>query len=246
MPAFRTLVALAWPIVISRSAQVVVGICDAVMVSHLGPSALAATTAGALNAYALFILPMGTVFVVASFSSQLHGAGDPGGARRYGWYGLALAAATQRIRASFLDSLCNFQNLLARFHRARARDDDDIGAADLDPANFDHRPFGARLAADQLERLSDRNDVLHARSHAQGLDFVTAARIADDGDNGARGATSHVGLKSRFDNALDDVLNLMLASLFRHVHNHGLLLLDWCKNTKAAISIAAPRLLTLG
>ena len=95
MPAFRTLVALAWPIVISRSAQVVVGICDAVMVSHLGPSALAATTAGALNAFSLFILPMGTVFVVASFSSQLHGAGDPGGARRVGWYGLAVAAATQ-------------------------------------------------------------------------------------------------------------------------------------------------------
>lgn len=95
MPAFRSLVALAWPIVVSRSAQVVVGISDAVMVSHLGPSAVAATTAGALNAFSLFILPMGTVFVVASFSSQLLGAGDPGGARRYGWYGLAVAAVTQ-------------------------------------------------------------------------------------------------------------------------------------------------------
>jgi MATE family multidrug resistance protein len=102
MPAFRTLFALAWPIVISRSAQVVVGISDAVMVSHLGPSALAATTAGALNAFALFILPMGTVFVVASFSSQLHGAGDPGGARRYGWYGLAIAAATQVVAVASL------------------------------------------------------------------------------------------------------------------------------------------------
>lgn len=95
MPAFRALITLAWPIVVSRSAQVVVGIADAVMVSHLGPSALAATTAGAMNAFSLFILPMGTVFVVASFSSQLQGAGDPGGARRYGWYGLAVAAATQ-------------------------------------------------------------------------------------------------------------------------------------------------------
>jgi multidrug resistance protein, MATE family len=95
VPTLRTLLALAWPIVISRSAQVVVGIADATMVSHLGPAALAATTTGAVNAMALFILPMGTVFVVASFSSQLFGAGDVEGARRYGWYGLAVAAATQ-------------------------------------------------------------------------------------------------------------------------------------------------------
>jgi MATE family multidrug resistance protein len=76
---------------------VVVGIADAVMVAHLGEAALAATTAGAMNAYALFIFPMGLVFIVASFSSQLLGRGDRAGARRYGWYGLAVAAATQVI-----------------------------------------------------------------------------------------------------------------------------------------------------
>ncbi len=97
VPTFRALATLAWPIVVSRSAQVVVGISDAVMVSHLGASALAATSAGAFNAMALFILPMGTVFVVASFSSQLFGAGEPWAARRYGWYGLAVAAATQVV-----------------------------------------------------------------------------------------------------------------------------------------------------
>jgi multidrug resistance protein, MATE family len=95
VPTFRALAKLAWPIVLSRSAQVVVGISDAVMVSHLGAAALAATTAGAFNAMSLFILPMGTVFVVSSFSSQLFGAGEPRAARRYGWYGLAIAAATQ-------------------------------------------------------------------------------------------------------------------------------------------------------
>lgn len=97
MPKLRTLAALAWPIVISRSAQVVVGISDAVMVSHLGAPALAATTTGTLDALALFILPMGTVFAVASFSSQLFGAGDLPGARRYGWYGLVVALATQVV-----------------------------------------------------------------------------------------------------------------------------------------------------
>lgn len=65
------------------------------MVAHLGAAALAATTTGATNAFALFIFPMGIVFIVASFSSQLFGRGDLAGARRYGWHGLAVALATQ-------------------------------------------------------------------------------------------------------------------------------------------------------
>jgi MATE family multidrug resistance protein len=98
----RTLLALAWPIVISRSSQVVVGIADAVMVAHLGAAALAATTAGALNAFNLFILAMGIVFVVSSFSSQLFGMGRIGAARRYAWYGLAVAAATQALALAII------------------------------------------------------------------------------------------------------------------------------------------------
>ncbi len=93
----RSLLGLAWPVVVSRSTQVVMGFADAVMVAHLGPEALAATAAGTLNAMSVFILPMGTVFIVSSFSSQLFGMGDLGGARRYAWYGLAVAAAAQVV-----------------------------------------------------------------------------------------------------------------------------------------------------
>ncbi|MSP61776.1 MAG: MATE family efflux transporter [Myxococcales bacterium] len=89
------LLALAWPIVISRSSQVVVGLCDALMVAPLGAVALAATTTGALNVMTLLILPMGVVFIVSSFSSQLFGAQDFAGARRYGFYGLAVALLAQ-------------------------------------------------------------------------------------------------------------------------------------------------------
>jgi len=96
-PTLGGLLALAWPIVVSRSSQVIVGIADALMVAHLGEAALAATTAGALNAFAFFILPMGVVFIVSSFSSQLFGRGDLEGARRYGFYGLAVAATTQLV-----------------------------------------------------------------------------------------------------------------------------------------------------
>jgi multidrug resistance protein, MATE family len=91
----RTLLKLAWPIVVSRSTQVVIGLADALMVAHLGQDSLAATTTGAFNTFAVLILPMGVVFIVASFASQLSGGGDPVGARRFGMYGLGLAAITQ-------------------------------------------------------------------------------------------------------------------------------------------------------
>src|SRR5512134_661963 len=96
-PTLKGLLVLAWPIVVSRSSQVVVGIADAVMVAHLGEAALAATTTGAMNSFNLFILPMGIVFIVSSYSSQLFGRGDLPAARRYGFYGLAVAAATQVV-----------------------------------------------------------------------------------------------------------------------------------------------------
>jgi MATE family multidrug resistance protein len=101
----RALLALAWPIVVSRSAQVVVGIADAVMVAHLGAAALAATSAGGLNAFSFFILPMGIVFIVSSFASQLFGMGDLGGARRYAWYGLAVAAGTQLVALALVPAI---------------------------------------------------------------------------------------------------------------------------------------------
>jgi multidrug resistance protein, MATE family len=92
-PRLRRLLGLAWPIVVSRSTQVVIGVADALMVAPLGEAALAATTTGALNAFAFFILPMGVVFIVSTFSSQLYGEGDLEAARRYGFYGLAVAFA---------------------------------------------------------------------------------------------------------------------------------------------------------
>ena len=47
--------ALAWPVVLARSSQSVVGVCDAAMTAPLGGAALAATTTGALNTFAFMI-----------------------------------------------------------------------------------------------------------------------------------------------------------------------------------------------
>ncbi len=96
-PSLKALLLLAWPIVISRSSQVVVGVSDAILVSHLGEGAVAAATTGGLNTFMILIMPMGVCFIVSSFSSQLFGKGDLAGARRYGFYGLGVAALTQAV-----------------------------------------------------------------------------------------------------------------------------------------------------
>lgn len=93
--ALRSLLVLAWPIVIARATQSVIGFCDALMVAPLGEEALAAVTTGALDAFALIMLPMGTVFIVQSFVAQLRGRGELSAAPRYAWYGLAIALLAQ-------------------------------------------------------------------------------------------------------------------------------------------------------
>ncbi len=95
MPAarVRTLLALAMPMVLARATQSVITFADAIQVKHLGSGALAAAATGGLNVMGLGILPMGMVFIVQSFVSQLVGRGDRAATRRFAWYGLAIAAA---------------------------------------------------------------------------------------------------------------------------------------------------------
>jgi multidrug resistance protein, MATE family len=92
-----TLLSLAWPIVLSRATQSAVGFCDALMTAPLGENALAAAATGALNTFAVMILPIGTVFIVQSFAAQLGGKNDFAAARRYAWYGLILAALSMLL-----------------------------------------------------------------------------------------------------------------------------------------------------
>jgi multidrug resistance protein, MATE family len=94
MPPHSTtgrLLSLAWPIVIARATQAVVGFCDALMVAPLGEETLAAVTTGALDTFCAIMLPMGTVFIVQTFAAQLRGRGELAALRRYAWYGLAIA-----------------------------------------------------------------------------------------------------------------------------------------------------------
>lgn len=90
-PNLRTLLILAWPVILSRSTQSILGLCDALMCASLGQDAIAAVTNGALNTLWILIVPWGTVTIVQSFAAQLTGRGDVAGARRFAWYGLLVA-----------------------------------------------------------------------------------------------------------------------------------------------------------
>jgi MATE family multidrug resistance protein len=109
----RTLLVLAWPVVVARSSQAVIGFCDALMSSDLGKDELAAVTTGSLNAFSLAILPMGIVFIVQSFAAQLHGKGDTTAARRYAWYGLALSALIGAVAVAAIPLVDPLLGLLA-------------------------------------------------------------------------------------------------------------------------------------
>jgi MATE family multidrug resistance protein len=98
----RTLLVLAWPVVLARATQAVVGLADALMVAPLGKDALTATTTGAVNSYSAIILPMGTVFIVQSFVAQLVGKDRAGEARRFAWNGLNIALAAGLVSLAVL------------------------------------------------------------------------------------------------------------------------------------------------
>lgn len=93
----RALLTLAWPVVLARSTQSVVGLADSAMVAPLGPEALAAATTGSMNSFSFVILPMGVVFIVQSFAAQLYGRGELAASRRYAMYGLGVAAAAAAL-----------------------------------------------------------------------------------------------------------------------------------------------------
>ena len=95
-PGFKlkVLLTLAWPVVVARSSQAIIGFSDALMTAPLGEVELAAVTTGAMNTFTVIIFPMGLVFIGQSFAAQLVGKGQVAVAVRYAWYGLAIAAAS--------------------------------------------------------------------------------------------------------------------------------------------------------
>ncbi|HEY6878879.1 MAG TPA: MATE family efflux transporter [Polyangiales bacterium] len=97
LSTLRALLKLAWPIVLARATQSVIGFADAIMVAPLGEDAMAAAITGNLNAFSFIIFPMGTAFIVQSFTAQLRGRGELEAAPRYATYGIVLAIVAGAI-----------------------------------------------------------------------------------------------------------------------------------------------------
>lgn len=91
---FASLLTLAWPIVLARATQSVIGFSDALMCAPLGETPLAAVTTGGINVFMFIMLPMGTAFILQSFAAQLRGRGELESIPRYAYYGLIMAAAS--------------------------------------------------------------------------------------------------------------------------------------------------------
>jgi MATE family multidrug resistance protein len=127
--SLSSLLTLAWPVIVSRSTQTIIGLSDALLVADLGSAAVAAVGTGAFNTFAILILPMGTLFIVQSFVSQLFGKKDLAGARRYGVYGLLVAAASQVVcmagalavpfALSFFDYAPDVRELMTKYMQIR-------------------------------------------------------------------------------------------------------------------------------
>lgn len=108
----RALLHLAWPIVLARATQSVIGFTDALMVAPLGEARLAAVTTGAMNIFTLTILPMGIVFILQSFAAQLRGRGELDAIPRYAYYGLIVAGVAGVVAAAGVPAIAPLLSLL--------------------------------------------------------------------------------------------------------------------------------------
>jgi MATE family multidrug resistance protein len=112
LSTLHALLRLAWPVVLARATQSVIGFADAIMVAPLGEDAMAAAITGNLNAFSFIIFPMGTAFIVQSFTAQLRGRGELEAAPRYATYGLALAVIAGALALLALPFLAQLVGLL--------------------------------------------------------------------------------------------------------------------------------------
>ena len=121
--------------------------------------------------------------------------------------GLEGAAAEHR-RAGLRDRARRLERLLAVLNRARPGDQPEGVVADAAPAHLDHGRVGRELPRDELVRLQDRQDLLHA---GVALERQRRERLAlaDRADHGRLAAGRHVRVGAGLGEPLDDVVDLL-------------------------------------
>ena len=131
------------------------------------------------------------------------------------------SAAAQHTRAGLRDLLGGGEELLARFHRARAGHDQDLVAADGEAVRqLDHGALRAEVPGDELVRRADAMDKVDAVEDLEiaGVEVVARAHRAE---HGVAFAGRAMDGEPEADKVLDDVLDLLFAGAFLHGHDHS-------------------------
>lgn len=88
----RSLYRLAWPVVVSQLAMMMMHVVDTIMVGQLSADALAAVAVANIYVFSLMIVPLGILMGLDPIISQAWGAGNREAAGRAMWRGMFLSA----------------------------------------------------------------------------------------------------------------------------------------------------------
>src|SRR5690606_35970018 len=134
-------------------------------------------------------------------------------------------SATKHLAACRLDEAGDFINLLRRFDRARPAHNDELAAADIYPVHRNDRVVRMEIAACQLIRFRNFNDIFDSL-HLAKLLCERWVRLADNADDRTVRAAGYMGLHPM----PFDMLNNFGYALFRYLircnRDHSVFLLE--------------------
>ncbi len=128
--------------------------------------------------------------------------------------------APQAGRAQFLELAGQGHDLLFALDRARAGNNRNFDAADLEAPYLDGSPFAREFRGSTLVRGHDRQDLLHAVTR---LEYLGEPHpfLAERRNDGLMLASNHLGCQPQGRDALGHVINLIGCRIYFHHHDHG-------------------------
>ena len=130
-------------------------------------------------------------------------------------------AAAKNLRACLAYQFGGTEDLLARFHGARAGHHNHLFAADFHTVGQPHHgAFRTEGAPHQLVGRADAVDGLHAGQHFE-LARIEVNALADCGQHALTRAGGAMHGKAHLDQMVGDLLDLVFARRLPHRNNHG-------------------------
>ncbi len=152
--------------------------------------------------------------------------------------GLERAAAEHR-GASGCHATRGREHLLFALDGARTRDDAERSPADGGRPHPHDRVLRLEVAAHELERLEDPNDLLDTRQALE-LERVDDLAVPDDADDGLDLTARQVRLGAGLGEQIDDVLNVFGRRVVAHDDEHGVFT-PLARPVRARVTVPATR-----